>query len=144
MASGLSPEAALERLLPWFAYKYDIDAYEFWHMSYWVVDPYKYGWGPTKSRSLPNVSGHFVYPGAMLGLSEPAPSIRIVAAREGVEDYEIFQQLQKSADQGNLNAKSVLERIKALVVTPNAVIEARIAAGELLDQLMQNKIIVQE
>jgi len=146
-----TPYLAVERLLPWFAHKYDVEAYEYWDIGYWTVNPWKYGWHPTKRRRLPNGDGYLAYPGEELGLSEPVPSIRLVAAREGVDDYEIFLQLKELAKAGSTEARQALERVETLVVTPNmggafstdvmrdpnAVQAAWIEAGELLDQLVQ-------
>jgi hypothetical protein len=72
-----------------------------------------------------------------------------MAAREGMEDYEIFFELAKRADTDPA-ARKALDAVRALVTIPNkggrestdimpnpdAVIQARVAAGEALAKLM--------
>jgi hypothetical protein len=153
-----TPYLGIERLLPWFCFKYNVEAYEFWGVSWWTYDPWQYGWHTYIRQSnegkeyywvrYPNGDGFLTYPGQHLGRAEPVPSIRLMAAREGMEDYEIFVQLAKRAG-NDPAAKKALERVRSLVNSPNkggrmstdimpdpdAVIQARIAAGEALARL---------
>jgi len=154
-----TPYLAIEKLLPWFCFKYGCEAYEFWGVSWWTYSPWEKGWHWFNRQSAdgkdfrwvryPNGDGYLAYPGETIGLSEPAPSIRLVAAREGVDDYELFLALNKLADGGNANAQAALDRVRSLVNMPNrggrystdvmpdpdAVRDARIAAGEVLSRL---------
>ena len=151
-----TPYLAIEKLLPWFCFKYGCEAYEFWGVSWWTYNPWEKGWHWFNRQSAdgkdfrwvryPNGDGYLAYPGATIGLAEPAPSIRLIAAREGVDDYELFLALSKLADAGNAKAQTALDRVRSLVNMPNrggrystdvmpdpdAVREARIAAGEVL------------
>jgi len=150
-----TPYLANERLLPWFGFKYAVEAYEFWGVSWYTYNPWKYAWHPFLDRRthkfrFPNGDGYLAYPGEELGLSEPVPSIRLMGVREGIDDFEIFLELEKYAKAGNRLAEQALERVKSLVITPNmsgvfstnvmpdpdAVQAAWIEAGELLDQLL--------
>ncbi|MBM4050183.1 MAG: DUF4091 domain-containing protein, partial [Planctomycetes bacterium] len=97
----------------------------------------------------PNGDGFLAYPGSGAGQQEPLPSIRLVAAREGVDDYETFLALRRHAEQGNAQAREALDRVRSLVQMPNrggrystaimpdpdAVQAARIAVGDALTQL---------
>jgi len=150
-----TPYLGIERLLPWFCFKHNVEAYEFWGVSWWTYDPWKYGWHTYIRQSnegkdyywvrYPNGDGYLTYPGAHLGRKEPVPSIRLMAAREGMEDYEVFFELAKRAD-NDPEARRALYQVRALVTIPNkggrestdimpnpdAVIKARIAAGGAL------------
>lgn len=157
-----TPYLGIERLLPWFCFKYGVEAYEFWGVSWWTYDPWKYGWHMYIRQSnegtdyywvrYPNGDGFLAYPGGPLGRKEPVPSIRLMAAREGVEDYEVFHELAKYA-QENPIANNALDQVRALVTIPNAggrnsthimpnpdaVLQARIAAGEALSKIINDR-----
>jgi hypothetical protein len=155
-----TPYLGIERLLPWFCFKHDVEAYEFWGVSWWTYDPWKCGWHTYIRQSnegkdyywvrYPNGDGYLAYPGQSLHQDEPVPSIRLMAAREGMEDYELLYELAQHAE-GNPAAQQALDDARALVRTPNAggristdimpdpdaVLQARIAAGEALRRVMR-------
>ncbi|HJN13860.1 MAG TPA: DUF4091 domain-containing protein, partial [Armatimonadota bacterium] len=150
-----TPYLGIERLLPWFCFKYDVEAYEFWGVSWWTYDPWDRGWhwyirqshdGETyRWVRYPNGDGYLTYPGDRIGRTEPVPTIRLMACREGIEDYEIFIELAKRAE-NDPAARAVLDEVKSLVDMPNkggrystdimpnpdAVMAARVKAGEAL------------
>ena len=154
-----TPFLAIERLLPWFCFKYGCEAYEFWGVSWWTYNPWERGWHTFINQSsdgkefrwvrYPNGDGFLAYPGEDIGLKEPAPSIRLVAAREGVDDYEVLLALDKLAKTGNTQADEMLDRVRSQVNMPNrggrystdimpdpeTVVRTRVAAGQLLDRL---------
>ena len=154
-----TPLLAIERLLPWLCFKYEVEAYEFWGVNWYTYDPWKYGWHSYISQSnegkefyyvrYPNGDGFLAYPGKPIGEKGPVPSIRLVAAREGVDDYEVFLALQAWEQRGNEEAKEALDRIRELVQIPNtgvrcstglmrdpeAFAAARRAAAEVLSRL---------
>jgi hypothetical protein len=156
-----TPFPATERLMPWFCFKYGIDAFEFWGSTWWTFNPWEYGWhafvkegGGEQVKNpvrYPNGDGYLVYPGDEIGIKGPVPSIRLIAVREGVDDYEIFNALNKFAEEGNQDAKEALDMVKSLVITPHtggvlstsfmpdpdAVFTTRIIAGEVLDVLIK-------
>ncbi|MGQ9730112.1 MAG: glycoside hydrolase domain-containing protein [Candidatus Zipacnadales bacterium] len=155
-----TPYLAIERLLPWFCFKYEVEAYEFWGVSWWTYDPWKYGWHTYIRQSnegkdyywvrYPNGDGYLTYPGEHVGQKEPLPSIRLVAVREGMEDYEIFHALRGRAGK-SAEAKRALDGMAVLLEIPNAggrhstklmpnpdaVRDARIAAGKALAGLLE-------
>ncbi|MFC2113671.1 glycoside hydrolase domain-containing protein, partial [Bacteroidota bacterium] len=153
-----APFPAIERLMPWFCFKYGVRAYEFWGSTVWSYNPWEYGWHAFLDLTweernpvrYPNGDGYIIYPGEVIGHPGPVASIRIVAVREGVDDYEIFHALNRYAEEGNSDAKKALDRVRSLVVTPHrrgfyatkvmpdpiAVSEARVSAGEVLDRLL--------
>jgi hypothetical protein len=154
-----TPFPATERLMPWFCFKYGVEAFEFWGSTWWTFNPWKYGWhafireGEGKQIGnpirYPNGDGYIVYPGDEIGISKPVPSLRIIAVREGVDDFEIFNALNKFAERGNPDAQEILDIVRSLVIkphksgmlstsfmpNPSAIVKARNAAGELLDKL---------
>ncbi len=96
-----TPYAAIERLLPYYCFKYGAEAYEFWGVSWYTFDPYRFGWhsfirqsdqpGRTYWVRYPNGDGFLIYPGRPLGFDRPVSSIRLEQAREGVEDFEYLR-----------------------------------------------------
>ena len=155
-----TPFPATERLMPWFCFKYGVDAFEFWGSTWWTFNPWKYGWhafvkegGGEQVKNpvrYPNGDGYLVYPGDEIGITGPIPSIRLIAVREGVDDFEIFNALDEFAKKGNQDAKEALDLVRSLVIKPhtggmlstsfmpdpNAVSYSRILAGETLDRLI--------
>jgi len=153
-----TPYLAIERLLPWMCFAYDVEAYEFWGVSWWTYDPWKYGWHSYIRQShegevyrwvrYPNGDGFLTYPGQPVGRKGPLASIRLAAAREGIEDREIFSALAEKADSSPACRKA-LDRVRELVQIPNkggrystslmpnpeAVMQARVAAGEALARM---------
>lgn len=152
-----TPLLAVEKLLPWLCFKYGVAAYEFWGVSWWTLDPWERGWHWYIRQSAdgknyrwvryPNGDGFLAYPGGDGRGEGPFPTIRLLAARDGVEDYEIFLQLRALADAGNARAKEALAAVEAavsmqnrggrystvLMPDPAAVRKARIMAGAAVD-----------
>jgi hypothetical protein len=155
-----TPFPATERLMPWFCFKYGADAFEFWGSTWWTFNPWSFGWhafikegGGEQVKNpvrYPNGDGYVAYPGDEIGVSGPVPSIRLIAIREGVDDFEIFNALKPYADQGDPDAREILDIVNSLVIIPNpggmlstsfmpdpaAVCNARVMAGEILDRLL--------
>lgn len=130
-----TPYAACERMLPWYCFAHDVSGYEFWGLSWYTYDPYRYGWhsfiqqadepGEGKSYNIryPNGDGYLAYPGEPLGRTEPVASIRLEQARDGIEDYEVFAALAKlAADKPALapRIELLLKKVRDLMVIPNA------------------------
>ena len=154
-----TPYLGIERLLPWFCLKHDVEGYEFWGVSWWTYDPWDCGWHTYIRQSsegekwfwvrYPNGDGFLAYP-PQPGDHEPVPSIRLVAAREGVDDFELFKALEAHAANGDEGAREALARVRERVHMPNrggrystdvmpdpdAVQAARVAAGDTLNRLM--------
>ncbi|MDR2849406.1 MAG: DUF4091 domain-containing protein, partial [Verrucomicrobiota bacterium] len=124
-----TPFCAVERLLPHYCFQYGADAYEFWGVNWLTYDPWRFGWhryipqsstpGESYSVRYPNGDGYLLYPGAPLGLKEPVTSIRLEAARDGVEDYEYLKLLKARAGRDPA-AAALLAEFAALVDIPNA------------------------
>lgn len=127
-----TPYNAIERLLPWYCFKYGLEGYEFWGANWLTYDPWQFGWhsfikqadspGHDYYVRYPNGDGYLIYPSA----SGPVSSVRLEQAREGVEDYEYFHLLQqridaaKQAGRDATAAQAVLNEATALVTIPNA------------------------
>jgi hypothetical protein len=125
-----TPYCAIERLLPHYCFSYDVEAYEFWGIAWLTYDPYEYGWhryiaqssGPGSSFYVryPNGDGFLIYPGNPVGHDGIVASIRVEAARDGVEDYEYLDLLKSLATKTNDTAAlALLEEAKSLAVIPN-------------------------
>lgn len=130
-----TPYLAIERLLPWLCRHYGAKAYEFWGVNWLTYDPWRFGWHSFISQSsdgvnyfyvrYPNGDGFLAYPGGPVSVQGPVSSIRLEAAREGLEDYEYFYLLGKliaSAKARGLStsrAERVLEGALSLATMPN-------------------------
>ncbi len=131
-----TPTCGTERLLPYFCFKYDVEAYEFWGFAWLTYNPYRFGWhsyiqqsttpGESEWIRYPNGDGFLIYPGALIGLDGPVTTIRAEQAREGMEDYEylyLLQQLIDAAHAAGRDASAMeaaLNMAKDLVHIPNA------------------------
>ncbi len=131
-----TPYLALERLLPWFGYKYGAEAYEFWGVNWLTYNPYKYGWhsyifesqapGEESWKRYPNGDGFIIYPGKPIGYEGLIGSIRLKQVREGAEDYEYLSILghliEKAAtdDPALISARESLNQAMKLITIPCA------------------------
>lgn len=131
-----TPYCAVERLLPHYCFHYGAEAYEFWGISWYTYDPFRFGWHayipqtdqPGKSYWVryPNGDGFLLYPGGLVGHRGPISSIRLEQARDGVEDYEYLYMLRqrieraKAAGADVSRATEALRRAAELVSIPNA------------------------
>ena len=155
-----TPYCAVERLLPHYARAYGADAYEFWGCTWLTYDPWKFGWhsyirqsdtpGRTYWVRYPAGDGFLIYP-PHEGGTEPVSTIRLEAARDGVEDYNYLVQLERlAAEKGPRAAEAarLVDEFRALVSIPNAggrystrilpepekLASLRLRAGELLSR----------
>ncbi len=131
-----TPLCAVERLLPHYCFKYDVQSYEFWGVSWTTYDPFRFGWHafihqsdqPGKSYYVryPNGDGYLLYPGPLAGHPGPVSSVRLEQAREGAEDYEYLYMLKsliakaKAAGKDTVQADQAMEQANRLVTIPNA------------------------
>lgn len=121
-----TPYLATERLLPYYCFTYGARGWEFWGVSWWTFDPWRFGWHSYIRQSddgarhyfirYPNGDGYLAYPGAPVGVEGPVPSIRLAQVREGAEDYELLKLLEAKA---GFDAPA-LAAARALVTIPNA------------------------
>ncbi len=154
-----TPYLGIEYLLPWFCLKYRTEGWEFWGVSWWTWDPWKQGWHWYISQSsngkeyrwvrYPNGDGYLAYPGADIGRAGPQPSLRLVAVREGVDDFAILRRIALAASRGNAAARTLLDqaldRIEspniggrwstAIMPDPDAIERIRVRLGEMLERI---------
>ncbi|MBP5673714.1 MAG: DUF4091 domain-containing protein [Victivallales bacterium] len=131
-----TPYCAIERLLPHYCFKYGAEAYEFWGATWLTFDPWEYGWHayikqtsaphikPSWTR-YPNGDGYLMYPGTFDSAFKPVTSIRLEAARDGVEDYEFLQMvkryyLARENSRRSNEARSLLQEAEKLIGMPSA------------------------
>ncbi len=127
-----TPYCAVERLLPHYCFKYDVEGYEFWGSTWLTYDPFQFGWhsfihqtdAPGKSYFIryPNGDGYLIYPDK----NGPVSTIRLEQAREGVEDYEYLYILRgriaaaRAAGRDTAQAQRALDTATSLVSMPNS------------------------
>ncbi|MDR1141663.1 MAG: DUF4091 domain-containing protein [Planctomycetaceae bacterium] len=130
-----TPYCAIERLLPYYCFKYGAEAYEFWGVAWLTYNPYQYGShayihqtstpGEYYWVRYPNGDGYMIYPGKPIGSEKIVTSIRFAQAREGVEDFEYFYMLERLIEKAKKSGKNVskmetvLESAKAMVDCPS-------------------------
>jgi hypothetical protein len=131
-----TPWCAVERLLPYYAFRYGTRGYEFWGVSWWTFDPYEWATHRFIRQSnegedfyyvrYPNGDGYLAYPGQRYGVTGPLSSIRMEQVREGLEDAEclfLLRELLEGADPASPAAQAgrqALAAAEALVPIPNA------------------------
>jgi hypothetical protein len=128
-----TPLLATERMLPHYAFKFGADAYEFWGVSWYTHNPWQFGWHSYIRQSstpgehyyvrYPDGDGYLIYPPLpeMGEGREPVTSIRIEAARDGVEDWCYLSRLRELArESGDSAAEALLEEFLSLCEIPNA------------------------
>ena len=128
-----TPYCAVERMLPHYCAAFHAEAYEFWGSTWLTYDPWKFGWHSYIPQSdtpgkhyfvrYPDGDGYLIYPGVPGRFKGPVTSVRLEAARDGVEDFSYLKRLERLAD-GNdpraERAKALLAEFRALVTIPNA------------------------
>jgi len=157
-----TPYCAAERMFPHYCAAYQAEAYEFWGATWLTYNPWQYGWhsyidqtdtpGKHYSVRYPDGDGYLIYPGIPGRFKGPVTSVRLEAARDGVEDFSYLKALERlaarTADPRAGQAASLLADFHALVSIPNAggrystralpepkrVGELRFRAGELLNE----------
>ncbi len=80
------------RILFWQQYAYQVDGFLYWSTNYWgnVGDPW------TSMVTVPELSpdvfgdGSLLYNGSQVGLDNACPSLRLLAVRDGIEDFEML------------------------------------------------------
>ena len=90
------------RLLSWMQAQYNVTGNLFWatnqYVSYTgkgIVGIDEYFTGPADRYAKCNGDGFLFYPGGQYGLSEPLPSIRLEAIRDGLEEFELLNSLKE-------------------------------------------------
>ena len=129
-----TPFCAVERMLPHYCVAHHADAYEFWGATWLTYDPWKFGWhayipqsdtpGKNYFVRYPDGDGYLIYPGVPGRFKGPVTSIRLEAARDGVEDFSYLKRLERLAAVPNgkhaAAAQELLSKFRALVSIPNA------------------------
>ena len=128
-----TPYCAVERLLPHYCMAYDAEAYEFWGATWLTYDPWARGWHRYIPQSdtpgqhyyvrYPDGDGYLMYPGVPGRFRGPVTSVRLEAARDGVEDFSYLKALRRlAAGEGDraARARALLADFAALVTIPNA------------------------
>ena len=132
-----TPYSAIERLLPYYCYKYGADAYEFWGVAWLTWDPYRRGDHAYIHQSstpgeyywvrYPNGDGYLVYPPPPDKPGKIVESVRFAQAREGVEDFEYFYLLTnlieqaKKSGKDTLKAEAALAAVKEMIDCPSPI-----------------------
>lgn len=124
-----TPYLATERLLPYYCFRHGAIGYEFWGVSWWTFDPWRFGWHTYIRQSddgarhyyvrYPNGDGYLTYPGEAVGLEGPISSIRMEQVRQGIEDYELLRMLAERGDVDGA-AERALAAARDLAPIPNA------------------------
>ncbi|MEE9365919.1 MAG: DUF4091 domain-containing protein [Dehalococcoidales bacterium] len=86
------------RVPAWISWRYGIGGLLYWGgMSYWrqVEDPWSDPWTYGRPDRVYNGEGTLVYPGRAVGYEGIAPSLRLKALRDSIEDYEYLSILQR-------------------------------------------------
>lgn len=86
------------RVPAWIAWRYRIRGLLYWGgMSYWrqVEDPWADPWTYGRPARVYNGEGTLVYPGRAVGCDGIAPSLRLKALRDSIEDYEYLAILER-------------------------------------------------
>ena len=141
-----TPYNAIERLLPYYCFKYGADAYEFWGISWLTRDPYVYGAHTYINQSstpgesywvrYPNGDGYLLYPPQQSG-GRIVSSVRFEQAREGMEDFEYFTMLSQLIEKGKQSGKDVAKAEAVLAEAMNMV-DSPTAIGRYSTKILPN------
>ncbi len=147
-----TPHNAIERLLPYYCFKYGADAYEFWGVAWLTYDPYEYGSHAYIHQSstpgeyywvrYPNGDGYMIYP-PLAGSKKIVSSIRFEQAREGVEDFEYFYMLSNLIDKAKKGGKDV-SKAEAALDEARSMVECPSPIGRYSSKILPNPYRIYE
>lgn len=80
------------RLLHWINFRYDSPGYLHWGFNSWGANGDPYGDVSAPANDWPGGDSHIVYP----GFRKLYPSIRLLAMRDGIRDYELLRMIEKT------------------------------------------------
>ncbi|MEW6236021.1 MAG: glycoside hydrolase domain-containing protein [Candidatus Omnitrophota bacterium] len=86
------------RIAPWLNRRYGVTGLLYWSTVYWG-SPDRDPWDDPGFRIRWNGDGFLFYPGVDAGVDGPVASIRLKNLRDGMEDYEYFQILDRQGKQ---------------------------------------------
>ena len=121
-----TPYCAIEQLLPLYAAVHGVEKYEFWGAPWVTNDPWRFGWHEYVEGGIrfPNGDGFILYPPRKPHEdARPCPSVRLVAARDGVELHSYYRMLERLANADgafSAEARELLAVCRRLCVIPNA------------------------
>ena len=153
-----TPYCAVEQMLPLYAAVHGVEKYEFWGAPWVTNDPWRFGWHAYIEGGVrfPNGDGFVIYPPRNPRRdARPCPSIRLAAARDGVELHSYYMLLEKIGGGDGCRAAKAREflaecrrlctipnaggrRSTALLQGPNVIDDWRFRAGELLNGALLN------
>ena len=123
-----TPYCAIEQLLPVYAIFRGAERYEYWGVNWVTLPPWRFGWHDYVAEGMGirtgNGSGFIAYPPCP-DTDDPRPcaSIRLAAARDGVELHSYLKRLMAIAGGKSPEAESaraLLDEYRELAVIPNA------------------------
>ena len=123
-----TPYCAEEQLLPIYATFHGAEQYEYWGITWVTLPPWRFGWHDYVSEGMgirtTNGGGFVAYPSCP-DTDDPRPcaSIRLAAARDGVELHTYLRKLRevaKGKTPSAAEARAVLEEYRNLATIPNA------------------------
>ncbi|MDR0337793.1 MAG: DUF4091 domain-containing protein [Planctomycetaceae bacterium] len=142
-----TPYCAIERLLPYYCFKYGADAYEFWRIAWLTYNPYQYGSHAYIYQSstpgeyywvrYPNGDGYMIYPGQPIGSDKIVTSIRFAQAREGIEDSEYFYMLEQLIEKAKKSGKDV-SKIEAILESAKSMVDCPSPIGRFSSKILPN------
>ena len=121
-----TPYCAIEQMLPLYAAVHGVEKYEFWGAPWVTNDPWRFGWHAYVEGGIrfPNGDGFVIYPPRNAQMdARPCPSIRLAAARDGVELHSYCKLLEAPGKSGGKvadKAKALLDECHRLCIIPNA------------------------
>jgi len=120
------------RLIHWMNFKYNFTGYLHWGLNYWQGDAFTLlepDWGG--GTHLPPGDSHIMYPGKL----GPLSSIRFEAMRDGIEDFEMLNELaQEHPDKAKAICDKIVRSMTDYTLDPK---EFRAARLELLKALTE-------
>ena len=126
------------RLLGWLTHRYRSDGLLFWHVNLWpdrpplqTGDTYLDERVAEYSLKMPG-DGQLLYPGA----DGPLPSIRLAQVRDGIEDYEWLQMLERRAGRAAAEAMTgeLIRGMTDFTRDPAALRRVRVRIADALDR----------
>ena len=138
-SNHLDDYALSYRIMSWMQKAYDVDGYLMWAVANYSsnnfdmpTDPYE---DATRGDAFPPGDGFMFYPGAKYGIKGPVGSLRAVAYRDGMEDYEYLVELEKGYQSRNMDPAEIMNSFYERLFTNVTPINSSASFGEVREEV---------
>lgn len=138
-SNHLDDYALSYRIMSWMQKAYNVDGYLMWAVANYSsnnfdmpTDPYE---DATRGDAFPPGDGFMFYPGSKYGIKGPVGSLRSVAYRDGMEDYEYLVELEKGYRSRNIDPTEIMNSFYERLFTNVTPVNSAAQFGDVREEI---------